>query len=177
MYRKAKNQGGYNMEWKTITEASNYEVSTDGQVRNRTTKKILKGRLSKNGYLQVSIKIDETQKFCNRYIHRLVALHFIENPNNKREVNHIDGNKENNTLSNLEWVTSSENQKHRHLIGNKKTSNRHIGMFNKKGEMVKDFNSILEAVAYFNKTSRVNIDNALQGKQYTAYGYVWKYLD
>lgn len=165
------------MEWKTITEASNYEVSTDGQVRNRTTKKILKGRLSKNGYLQVSIKIDETQKFCNRYIHRLVALHFIENPNNKREVNHIDGNKENNTLSNLEWVTSSENQKHRHLIGNKKTSNRHIGMFNKKGEMVKDFNSILEAVAYFNKTSRVNIDNALQGKQYTAYGYIWKYLD
>ena len=177
MHRKAKNQGGYNMEWKTITEASNYEVSTDGQVRNRTTKKILKGRLSKNGYLQVSIKIDATQKFCNRYIHRLVALHFIQNPNNKREVNHIDGNKENNTLSNLEWVTSSENQKHRHLIGNKKTSNRHIGMFNKKGEMVKDFNSILEAVAYFNKTSRVNIDNALQGKQYTAYGYVWKYLD
>ena len=177
MYRKAKNQGGYNMEWRTITEASNYEVSTNGQVRNRTTKKILKGRLSKNGYLQVSIKIDATQKFCNRYIHRLVALHFIQNPNNKREVNHIDGNKENNTLSNLEWVTSSENQKHRHLIGNKKTSNRHIGMFNKKGEMVKDFNSILEAVAYFNKTSRVNIDNALQGKQYTAYGYVWKYLD
>ena len=165
------------MEWRTITEASNYEVSTNGQVRNRTTKKILKGRLSKNGYLQVSIKIDATQKFCNRYIHRLVALHFIQNPNNKREVNHIDGNKENNTLSNLEWVTSSENQKHRHLIGNKKTSNRHIGMFNKKGEMVKDFNSILEAVTYFNKTSRVNIDNALQGKQYTAYGYVWKYLD
>ena len=165
------------MEWRTITEASNYEVSTNGQVRNRTTKKILKGRLSKNGYLQVSIKIDSTQKFCNRYIHRLVALHFIQNPNNKREVNHIDGNKENNTLSNLEWVTSSENQKHRHLIGNKKTSNRHIGMFNKKGEIVKDFNSILEAVAYFNKTSRVNIDNALQGKQYTAYGYVWKYLD
>ena len=165
------------MEWRTITDASNYEVSTNGQVRNRTTKKILKGRLSKNGYLQVSIKIDATQKFCNRYIHRLVALHFIQNPNNKREVNHIDGNKENNTLSNLEWVTSSENQKHRHLIGNKKTSNRHIGMFNKKGEMVKDFNSILEAVAYFNKTSRVNIDNALQGKQYTAYGYVWKYLD
>ena len=165
------------MEWRTITEASNYEVSTNGQVRNRTTKKILKGRLSKNGYLQVSIKIDATQKFCNRYIHRLVALHFIQNPNNKREVNHIDGNKENNTLSNLEWVTSSENQKHRHLIGNKKTSNRHIGMFNKKGEMVKDFNSILEAVAYFNKTSRVNIDNALQGKQKTAYSFIWKYLD
>ena len=90
----------------------NYEVSTNGQVRNRTTKKILKGRLSKNGYLQVSIKIDATQKFCNRYIHRLVALHFIQNPNNKREVNHIDGNKENNHASNLEWCTSKENKEH-----------------------------------------------------------------
>ena len=57
------------MEWRTITEASNYEVSTNGQVRNRTTKKILKGRLSKNGYLQVSINIDANKKICNRYIH------------------------------------------------------------------------------------------------------------
>jgi len=50
-------------------------------------------------------------------------------------------------------------------------------MFNKEDVLIKDFNSILEAVSYFNKTSRVNIDNALQGKQHTAYGYIWKYLD
>lgn len=165
------------MNWKTIKEATNYEVSTDGQIRNKTTKYILKGRLSKSGYLQVSLKINETNKFSNRYIHRIVAQTFIENPENKREVNHIDGNKINNNLENLEWVTSSENQKHRHRNGNKKTSNRHIGMFDRDNNLIKDFNSILDAVKFFNKTSRVNIDSALQGKQHTAYGYIWKYLD
>ena len=163
--------------WKNIEQADNYEVSNYGNVRNKTTKKVLKGRITKNGYLQVSLKINDTNKFVNRYIHRLVAQAFIENPENKKEVNHIDGNKQNNDLSNLEWVTNSENQKHRHSIGITKTSQRHIGMFDKEGNMVKDFQSIIEAAAYFNKTSRVNIDNALQKKQKTAYGYIWKYLD
>lgn len=167
------------MEWKDIQEASNYEVSNNGDVRNKITKKILKGRLSQSGYLQVSIKIDATNKFTNRYIHRLVAEAFIDNFENKRTVNHKDGNKKNNSVDNLEWMTYSENQHYRHILSNVKTSNRHIGMFDKKNpnNMIKDFNSILDAVAYFNKTSRVNIDNALQGKQKTAYGYVWKYLD
>ena len=83
-------------QWKTISNASNYEVSNLGNVRNKTTKYILKGRITKSGYLQVSIKLDETQKFTNQYIHRLVALYWIENPQQKKEVNHIDGNKENN---------------------------------------------------------------------------------
>ena len=165
------------MKWKTITEANNYEVSDEGEVRNKTTKQILKGRLSKSGYYQVNIKINETNKFSNRYIHRLVAQYFIENKENKREVNHKDGNKLNNNVENLEWVTSSENQRHRHSIGIKQTSNRYIGMFNSDNKLVKDFNSIIEAAAFFNKTSRVNIDNVLQGKQKSAYGYFWKYLD
>lgn len=165
------------MNWKIIKEATNYEVSSQGEVRNRITKNILKGRLTKGGYLQVSLKIDDTGKFTNKYIHRLVAQSFINNPEEKKEVNHIDGDKTNNNVKNLEWVTPSENQKHKHSIGIKKTSNRHIGMFNKEDVLIKDFNSILEAVSYFNKTSRVNIDNALQGKQHTAYGYIWKYLD
>ena len=164
------------MSWKTIPEASNYEVSDLGEVRNKTTKQILKGRLSKSGYLQVSIKIDAKQKFCNRYIHRLVALCFIENTYNKKEVNHIDRNKTNNKMSNLEWCTSSENQKHRHSSGNEKTSNRHIGMF-KDDVLIKDFDSIVNAAKYFNKDTRGNIDGALQGRQHTAYGYTWKYLD
>ena len=165
------------MNWKTINGFSNYEISDQGEVRNKTTKYILKGRLSKSGYLQVSIKKDETGKFINQYIHRLVASHFLNNEENKREVNHKDGNKINNTLENLEWITSSENQKHRHNIGITKTSNRHIGMFDLDGNLIQEFNSIVEAFTILKKTSRVNIDNALQGKQKTAYGYIWKYLD
>lgn len=60
-------------QWKNIIEASNYEVSNFGNVRNKTTLQILKGRISKNGYYQVSIKMNDTGKFSNRYIHRLVA--------------------------------------------------------------------------------------------------------
>lgn len=165
------------MDWKTIQGFSNYEISTEGQVRNKNTQYILKGRPSKNGYLQVSLKEDETQKFKNQYIHRLVAQQFLINEENKREVNHKDGNKTNNNLDNLEWVTSSENQKHRHQIGITTTSNRKVGMFDKDGKLIQEFNSIVEAFTILNKPSRVNIDNALQGKQKTAYGYIWKYLD
>lgn len=165
------------MDWKTIQGFSNYEVSTEGQVRNKLTQYILKGRPSKSGYLQVSLKEDETQKFKNQYIHRLVAQQFLANEENKREVNHKDGNKLNNNLNNLEWVTSSENQKHRHQIGITTTSNRKIGMFDKDGNLIQKFNSIVEAFTILGKPSRVNIDNALQGKQKTAYGYIWKYLN
>lgn len=163
--------------WKTITEATNYEVSSMGKVRNKTTKQILAGRPSKSGYLQVCIKITATNKFTNRYIHRLVAQYFLDNPENKREVNHINGDKFKNEVSNLEWVTPSENQKHRHSIGITQTSNRKVGMFDLDGNLIQDFNSIVEAFTSLNKPSRTNIDNALQGKQKTAYGYVWKYLD
>lgn len=96
-------------EWKTITEANNYEVSNLGNVRNKITHLILKGRLSKSGYYQVSLKINSTNKFSNRYIHRLVAQHWLINNDNKPEVNHKNGNKLNNRIDNLEWVTASEN--------------------------------------------------------------------
>lgn len=164
-------------QWITIQEASNYEVSTYGNVRNKITQKLLKGRLTKNGYLQVSLKIDETNKFSNRYIHRLVAIYWIDNLENKREVNHKDGNKENNNINNLEWVTSSENQKHRHSIGINKTSNRKVGKFTKDGELVSQYNSIQEAANAENNGIRVSIDNVVHGKRKTLKGFIWKFLD
>ena len=167
----------YMEQWKIITEAKNYEISNFGNVRNRNTKKELKGRLCKNGYLQVSLKIDETGKFTNRYIHRLVAIYWLDNQENKREVNHIDGNKLNNSLENLEWVTSSENQKHRHSIGIDKTSNRKIGKFNMDGKLVAEYNSIKEAADKQNNGVRISIDNVLHGRRKTLKGYIWKFLD
>lgn len=164
--------------WKEIQQASNYEISDLGEVRNKTTKYVLKGRKSKSGYLQVSIKFDNDNKFKNQYIHRLVAENFLENNNELNIVNHKDGNKLNNNVENLEWVSQSYNIQHAHdnfLI--KKTSNRHIGMFDKNNNLIEEFSSVVEAYKKLNKPSRVNIDSALQGKQKTAYGYIWKYLD
>lgn len=163
--------------WKSIQEATNYEVSNLGNIKNSKTDYILKGRKSQSGYLQVSITMKDTLKAKNQYIHRLVAQYFIPNLENKREVNHKDGNKLNNCVTNLEWVTSSENQKYRHqLQGKQKTSQRRIGKFTKEHVLLQEYDSIIEAAKSFGK-SRVNIDNALQKKQKTAYGFIWEYLD
>ena len=166
-------------QWKVIDFASNYEVSNTGFVRNKTTKYILKGRETINGYLQVSLKIDNKNKFMNKYIHRLVAQFWLDNIDNKKEVNHIDGNKKNNNILNLEWVTAKENSNHRVNVLNKKiTDNKRVGMFNKQNQLIQTFNSVKQAGQYFGK-SRVNIDNALKHKnnQQTAYGYIWEYLN
>jgi len=175
-----RKQKGEEKMWKDIENASNYEVSDNGEVRNKTTNYILKGRPTKRGYMQVSIRYDGEKNFINRYIHRLVAEAFLSDTHTEEKdtVNHIDGDKSNNNVNNLEWVTYTENIQHahnNHLIA--KTSNRHIGMFDKDGNMIDDFNSVVEAYKSLSKPSRVNIDNALQGKQKTAYGFIWKYLD
>jgi hypothetical protein len=124
-------------QWKIIDFASNYEVSNTGFIRNKTTKYILKGRETFNGYLQVSLKIDEKNKFINKYVHRLVAQFWLENINKKEEVNHIDGDKKNNNIANLEWVTAKENSNHRVNVLNKKvTDNRKVGMFDKNNNLI-----------------------------------------
>ena len=101
--------------WKDIKDYEQlYVVSNTGKIkslaRKNTNGGILKPSHNKDGYLQVILcKNGKTKCFkC----HRLVAEQFIPNLNNKPEVNHIDGNKENNDISNLEWVTTSENVIH-----------------------------------------------------------------
>ncbi len=97
--------------WHRI-EDSNYEVSNLGQVRNINTKQIRKLRAGVTSpYLMVQIYIGNGKR-KNYLVHRLVAKYFIENPYNKEQVNHIDGNKLNNIYCNLEWVTPKENMYH-----------------------------------------------------------------
>lgn len=80
--------------WLTIKQNENYEISNLGNLRNRKTKQILRVWKNSRGYLIVSIRNGAKQ--CCYIIHRLVAEHFIDNPYNLPQVNHIDGNKENN---------------------------------------------------------------------------------
>lgn len=163
--------------WKTIENAPNYEVSNLGNVRNRITGYILKGRITKRGYYQVCIKING--KFINQYIHRLVAQAWLSNDNNYTNVNHKDGDKSNNTVENLEWVTASENIIHAHQTGLiSKTSNRKVGAFDIDGNLLFEYNSIQEAANVHSKAkSRNSIVACLSGRQHTAHGLFWKYLD
>ena len=92
-----------------------YEISTHGEVKSIRNNKILKPFITKCGYKQVELNLNgKAKKFL---IHRLVAQVFIPNPHKKTQVNHIDGNKTNNDMSNLEWTTPAENTKHAYKNG------------------------------------------------------------
>jgi hypothetical protein len=146
----------------------NIEVSDCGNIKvNGIIKKPYK---DKNGYLIVVINKKQYK------VHRLVALTFIDNPYNKKEVNHKDMNKENNNVSNLEWNTHLENMQHAFR-------NKNIGMSrNKKivqhkldGEVIKVWNSIKEATETLN-ISTGNISKCCRGKINRTGIYKWSYL-
>lgn len=95
---------------KLINNCSHHTISETGIVTNTKTNRIKSQWIGANGYYHVDIHENGTA--TKIAVHRLIALHFIPNPDNKRTVNHIDGNKRNNSLSNLEWATDSENLQH-----------------------------------------------------------------
>lgn len=98
-------------EWELIIidgEETNYEVSSDGLIRNKTTKHILSLTYNNSGYLMVTICLDNKRR-KNVLVHRLVAKAFISNPENHPIVNHKDENKSNNNINNLEWCTYKYN--------------------------------------------------------------------
>lgn len=104
-------------EWLPIPNWEGYHESNYGRTKSfhKGKQLIVKPHLSRNGYLQMSLHKDGKQKTFR--VHRLVALYFIPNPENKPEVNHKDGHPLNNHVSNLEWATGSENQRHAVDIG------------------------------------------------------------
>jgi hypothetical protein len=108
--------------WKNVKGfESYYQISNFGRVKSlkrkwRRKTRIMKSSIQKDtGYKSIQLFKNGGSKFYR--IHRLVALHFISNPENKPEVNHIDCNKLNNCYNNLEWVTPKENMKHALLNG------------------------------------------------------------
>lgn len=115
--------------WDNINEfEGDFSVSNKGQVKNNKTGNILKGDINNCGYHRVTLYHNGNHKRFFR--HRLVADHFIYNddPYNKKFVNHIDGNKNHNYDTNLEWVTQSENEKHAFNLGLKTSKDRPIAV-------------------------------------------------
>ncbi len=117
--------------WKVIEGTGNhYEVSDLGNVRCDGS--IVPLKIDPTGYVSVKIKLVFGTR--NFWLHRVVAAYFCSNPENKEQVNHIDGNKQNNKASNLEWCTNTENQRHRIDVLGKDCKGEHNPMHGVSGE-------------------------------------------
>jgi len=149
---------------------TNYYVSSLGRFKNS------KGIIMKDykphhtGYIYVRVNND---KYA---LHRLIAFTFLENPENKAYVNHIDGNKTNNSLVNIEWNTPNENSLHSHKTGLNKGNKRKIIQFDLELNKIQEFNSIIEASKILN-IGKTSIKAVLYKKQKTASGFIFKYLE
>ena len=108
---------------KKIDGYEKYFITNYGVVINNDTNKVLKQEISR-GYLRVTLSENNVQKKFS--VHRLVAKHFVLREIEKNFVNHIDGNKLNNSAQNLEWCTSSENELHSYRVLGKVNSNRKL---------------------------------------------------
>jgi hypothetical protein len=155
-------------KWHQIYD-SNYEISSLGNIRNKSKKNLLKGKFT-NGYHSISIG---KKQFS---IHRLVALYFVENPNSKNIVNHIDGNKLNNHYQNLVWTTQKENVRHSVKNGLISCFTREVWQYTQDGILVEKHKSVTEAAEKMNCSRRL-IDLVCNGnpRNKTAKGFIWKY--
>jgi hypothetical protein len=160
-------------EWRVIEKAINYEISNCGQVRNKNTNKILKPTLN-SGYLAISLRINN--KTTTAFAHRLVATTFVVCPDETYVVNHKDGNKKNNNVENLEWVSLSENGKHAFRLGLNKGRKIKVSQYTLDDVFIREYESSVDAEK---KTGVFNghISNICRGDRgrKTAGGYIWKY--
>ena len=133
--------------WILINNWDNYAVSNTGKVKNVRTGKEIKQVENSSGYLTVGLC--QNEKKANFRVHRLVALTFIPNPKNKEDVNHIDGNKKNNHVDNLEWNTRKENDNHARKMG-LKHDNKPVKITDLENGETYVFFSISEGARYLN---------------------------
>jgi hypothetical protein len=169
-----------NIIWKEFPDNKKYLVSNTGLVKHKRLNRIMKG-FNRNGYLQVTLKREDNIRNQPMLVHRLVALTFIPNPENKPYVDHIDGGRRNNHVDNLRWATPKENS------NNEKTKEK----LQSKGEPILQLdlkNSILfegniSSLCKTNKWGKNRIygccntyNNTKSGlKNYTYKGYMWCY--
>ena len=166
-------------EWKAIPGFKEYEASTNGDVFSYKSNLILKKARTKNGYYKITLH--ENGMCRQEYVHRIIALTFLANVG-LREVNHIDGNKANNMVSNLEWVSSSKNKIHAYKNGlmtptkNKRRTSKKLMQTDIAGNVVACF-STQEEAALATGVQRQNISKVITGKRNHAGGYRWKYKE
>jgi hypothetical protein len=155
--------------WRPINNYEGiYEISNTGKVKSLKTGKLRKFSNSTK-YLQVTLCKNGNSEY--KWVHRLVAEHFIENTNNYPIVNHKDGNKLNNNVDNLEFCTAAENNKHAGVLNLKPIGTKHTNSNFSKEDLLKIKNLHSDGlthreIAKIFKVNKTSITNYLSGKTY-----------
>lgn len=157
--------------WKDIRGYEGlYQVSNLGRVRRGG--KLLHLNTNTYGYKHLTLSKNNVQKTV--VIHKLVADAFIENPHSKPQINHKDGNKENNTAANLEWVTQEDNN--RHAVKTMLRKSKKILLVDGDNNTIREFNNRMEINDFLGRdVCQDLITRCCNGQRKTAYGYVWRY--
>lgn len=168
------------MFWKILNENNKYEISDTGLVRRVDNQRQLTGCIT-SGYRSVKLTFENSEQ-RRFYVHRLVAEHFIDNPDpkNKTIVNHKDGNKLNNNVDNLEWVSPRENNLHYYREIKEKTNSKKV--FQKSIPVIQydlHHNKLAEypSLSQAKKAtgvSVVQIARAIHGEVQQANGFIWE---
>jgi len=172
------------IEWKKVVGYDDYVVSNTGIVKSLKygKERLLKFEINIDGYHIVRLSKNGKKKPFR--VHRLVAELFIDNPSELPVVNHKDGDKTNNIVNNLEWSTVADNTRHAFETGlinvdvcreAKRDKMKPVLQLDKDtGEVIRRFESYREVLRELN-INRGNLSSALNGKNKTCAGYVWKY--
>ena len=179
--------------WKDIKEYEGfYQVSNLGRVRSlprKTNNQYNKGLIMKqrNSFGYSKIQLRKNKKYKWFFVHRLVAMMFLNNYDEKLQVNHKNGIKNDNRVENLEMVTASENQIHSdRILKNIPSMKNHFGknhvhsikviQFDKQNNFIKTWDSIIEASKKLNINASC-ICNNCKNRRKSAGGYIWKYAN
>lgn len=161
--------------WKNIKGYEGlYQVSNLGRVRSLKKIYIFHQNKNSGGYIVITLTKNKIGKSYS--VHRLVAQAFIPNPENKPQVNHIDGDKTNNNVSNLEWCTQSENQIHCYKNNLQTKGTKKVIQYDLNNNYIKTWNSLTEAGKELN-INHSKISLVCNGKRKKAGGYIWRYYE
>lgn len=162
----------------TIKDFPNYEINRLGIIKNKKTNKPVKVFVN-NQYYRVNLRNNGKVKLI--YLHRILASAFIPNPNNLPEINHIDGDKLNYSLDNLEWCDSQQNKQHARENGlqiSKRSKesklSKKVGQYDLTNKLIKIWDCVMDIERTLGIKSGA-ISNCCLGKSKTSAKYIWRY--